>query len=133
MPFTQTLVSTIRLDLRDFTYCPYSTQSPFSLAALLVNVCQCPLSSTKSTIKSHLARNGHVWHDERQIVHDPLRTFMSDDLTKLRPRDATKINVHEPWELEYWCKALGVSPQQLKEAVKAVGTSVVAVKQYLGK
>ena len=56
---------------------------------------------------------------------------MADDLTKLRPQDATKINVHEPWELAYWCETLGVSPQQLKDAVKAVGTSVAAVKKYL--
>ena len=58
---------------------------------------------------------------------------MSDDLTKRRPQDSSQINVHEAWELEYWCKELGVSPQQLKDAVKAVGTSVIAVKKYLGK
>jgi hypothetical protein len=58
---------------------------------------------------------------------------MSDDLTKRRPQDASKINVHEPWELEYWCKELGVTPQQLKAAVAAVGTSVAAVKQHLKK
>lgn len=58
---------------------------------------------------------------------------MSDDLSKRRPQDATKINVHEAWELEYWCKTLGVTAQQLKDAVKAVGTSVDAVKKYLGK
>jgi hypothetical protein len=57
---------------------------------------------------------------------------MSDDLTKRRPQDASKINVHEAWELEYWCKALGVSPARLKEAVAKVGTSVVAVKKHLG-
>ncbi|MFC4687962.1 DUF3606 domain-containing protein [Epilithonimonas pallida] len=58
---------------------------------------------------------------------------MSDDLSKRRPQDASKINVHEAWELEYWSKELGVTKQQLKEAVMAVGTSVAAVKRYLGK
>lgn len=58
---------------------------------------------------------------------------MSDDLSKRRPQDASKINVHEAWELEYWSKELGVTKEQLKEAVRAVGTSVAAVKRYLGK
>lgn len=58
---------------------------------------------------------------------------MSDDLSKRRPQDATKINVNEPWELEYWSKELGVTKDRLKEAVKAVGTTVSAVKKYLGK
>lgn len=58
---------------------------------------------------------------------------MSDDLSKRRPQDATKVNVNESWELDYWSKELGVTKERLKEAVKAVGTSVVAVKRYLGK
>jgi len=58
---------------------------------------------------------------------------MADDLSKRRPQDSSKINVHEAWELEYWCKHLGVTAQQLKDAVKAVGTSVDAVKKHLGK
>lgn len=58
---------------------------------------------------------------------------MSDDLSKKRPQDSSKINVHEAWELEYWCKKFGVTAQQLKDAVQAVGTSVSAVKKYLGK
>ncbi len=58
---------------------------------------------------------------------------MSDDLSKRRPQDATKINVHENWELEYWSKELGVSRDKLREAVKAVGTSVAAVRRYLGE
>jgi hypothetical protein len=58
---------------------------------------------------------------------------MSDNLTKKRPQDASKINVHEAWELEYWCKEMGVTAQQLKDAVAKVGTSVSAVKKHLGK
>ena len=58
---------------------------------------------------------------------------MSDDLSKKRPQDASKINVNESWELESWSKELGVTKEQLKEAVRAVGTSVAAVKRYLGK
>ncbi|WP_419487357.1 DUF3606 domain-containing protein [Chryseobacterium bernardetii] len=58
---------------------------------------------------------------------------MSDDLSKRRPQDATKVNVNETWELEYWSKKFGVTKEKLKEAVKVVGTSAAAVQQYLGK
>ena len=58
---------------------------------------------------------------------------MSDDLTNRGPQDRARINVNEDHELRYWTKELGVSEQQLKEAVKAVGVSVEAVKQHLRK
>ncbi|MDV3936904.1 DUF3606 domain-containing protein [Elizabethkingia anophelis] len=58
---------------------------------------------------------------------------MSDDLSKRRPQDATKVNVNETWELEYWSNKFGVTKEKLKEAVKAVGTSAAAVQKYLGK
>jgi len=58
---------------------------------------------------------------------------MSDDLHKRRPQDASKINVHEDWEVRYWCKALGCSEAELKAAVKAVGVSTSAVRRYFGK
>lgn len=58
---------------------------------------------------------------------------MSDDLSKRRPQDASKVNVNETWELEYWSNKFGVTKERLKEAVKAVGTSAVAVQKYLGK
>lgn len=58
---------------------------------------------------------------------------MTDNLKIRQPQDPTKINVHEAWELDYWTKKLGVSAQQLKDAVKAVGVTVTAVKKHLGK
>jgi Protein of unknown function (DUF3606) len=58
---------------------------------------------------------------------------MADDLHKRRPQDSNKINVHEEWELHYWSQELGVTPQQLKDAVAVAGTSVTAVKKHLGK
>lgn len=58
---------------------------------------------------------------------------MSDDLSKRRPQDASKVNVNETWELEYWSNKFGVTKERLKEAVKAVGTSAAAVQNYLGK
>jgi len=58
---------------------------------------------------------------------------MSDDTSKRGPQDASKINVHESWELNYWTKKFGVSAAKLEEAVKAVGPGVEKVKAHLGK
>jgi hypothetical protein len=58
---------------------------------------------------------------------------MSDDLSKRRPQDASKVNVNESWELEYWSEYFGVTPGKLKEAVKAVGVLVSDVKRFLEK
>jgi hypothetical protein len=53
---------------------------------------------------------------------------MSDDPTKRGPADRTRINVNEPYELEYWSKELKVSRDQLKELVKQHGPSVSALR-----
>ena len=58
---------------------------------------------------------------------------MADNLDKKRPHDASKVNVHESWEVTYWTKKFNVSKTQLEEAVKAVGTSAEAIKRHLGK
>ncbi|MBV9076671.1 MAG: DUF3606 domain-containing protein [Methylobacteriaceae bacterium] len=58
---------------------------------------------------------------------------MPDDLSIRRPQDPTKINVHEDWEIRYWCKKWSVTPDQLRAAVKAVGVSTKAVAAKLGK
>ena len=58
---------------------------------------------------------------------------MSDDLSRKGESDQGKVNVGETWERNYWCKALGVTEEKLKEAVSAVGPGVDAVRKYLGK
>ena len=58
---------------------------------------------------------------------------MPDDLSKRGPADQSRINVHEPWEVRYWCQHLGVTEQQLKNAVAQVGVSANAVRRHLGK
>jgi hypothetical protein len=47
--------------------------------------------------------------------------------------DRDRINVHEDYELQEWSKSLGVTKEQLKEAVEAVGTSADKVREYLKK
>jgi len=56
---------------------------------------------------------------------------MADDLSYTGPRDRTRINVNEPWEVRWWTKQLGCTEAKLREAVKAVGVMVVDVKRYL--
>ena len=56
---------------------------------------------------------------------------MSDDLHKRRPQDASKVNVHEAWELEYWTKKFNCTKAQLVAAVDAVGVGAHAVEKHL--
>ena len=57
---------------------------------------------------------------------------MPDDLSKRGPADRSRINVHEAWELRWWSQHLGVTEQQLRDAVKVVGPKVSDVKRHLG-
>lgn len=56
---------------------------------------------------------------------------MADDLTKKGPQDRSKINIHEPWELDYWSKTLGVSKEKLKQLVQQYGTSVSTIRSKI--
>ncbi|MBB5397354.1 DUF3606 domain-containing protein [Mucilaginibacter sp. AK015] len=47
--------------------------------------------------------------------------------------DRDRINVNEDYELQYWSEKFNISRDELKEAVKAAGTSVKAVQAYLNK
>ena len=57
---------------------------------------------------------------------------MPDDRTKIGRPDNIRINVHETYELRDWSRKLGVTPEQLKEAVQKVGPMVDDVKRQLG-
>jgi hypothetical protein len=54
-----------------------------------------------------------------------------DDKTKVGGQDRTRINVNEDYELRDWSKKFGVTPDQLKAAVQAVGTSADKVEAHL--
>ena len=45
--------------------------------------------------------------------------------------DRALINASENYEIEYWSNKFGVTPERLKSAIRAVGNSVNAVKDYL--
>jgi hypothetical protein len=48
---------------------------------------------------------------------------MSDDTAKRDYRDRNRINIHEDYELRYWTKELGVTPEKLKQTIEKVGVS----------
>jgi len=54
-----------------------------------------------------------------------------DDLKKKGSPDRSKINMHEPYEVQYWTKHLNVSKEQLQKAVDKVGNSAAAVRKEL--
>ena len=58
---------------------------------------------------------------------------MTDDLNNRGGQDRSRVNVNEPHELRYWTQALGVTEQQLREAVTAVGVSADKVREHLRK
>jgi len=58
---------------------------------------------------------------------------MSDDLKNPGSQDRARINVNEPHELRYWTGELGVTEEQLRKVVQAVGVSAAAVREHLTK
>jgi hypothetical protein len=56
---------------------------------------------------------------------------MPDDLTNRGRPDRDRINVNEDHELRNWAHKFGISTDELKEAVKAVGDRAKAVKEHL--
>jgi hypothetical protein len=56
---------------------------------------------------------------------------MTDDPSKRGPQDRSRINTSEDYEVRYWSEKFGVSPEQLKAAVRKVGNSVEAVEWEL--
>ena len=55
---------------------------------------------------------------------------MPDDKSKPGGQDRKRINVNEDYELRDWAKKFGVSQDELKAAVKAVGDDAGAVEKH---
>ena len=56
-----------------------------------------------------------------------------DDKKNIGSPDRDRINVNEDYELQHWSEKFGVSHDELKAAVKAVGTSAKDVEEYFNK
>jgi hypothetical protein len=56
---------------------------------------------------------------------------VTDNKTQTGKADRDRINVNEDYELRDWSKKLGVTPDELKTAVKAVGVMAPDVEKHL--
>jgi hypothetical protein len=58
---------------------------------------------------------------------------MADDPKETGRQDDARINVDQDHEVTYWSQKLGVSRDELREAVASVGPMVKRVQQHLGR
>lgn len=56
---------------------------------------------------------------------------MADDPNIRGPQDRSRINTNQEHEVRYWTKELGVSEEQLRQAVQRVGSSADKVREHL--
>ena len=56
---------------------------------------------------------------------------MADDKSKSGGQDRIRINTNEDYEVRDWSKKFGVTPEELKAAVKAVGPMANDVEAHL--
>jgi hypothetical protein len=56
---------------------------------------------------------------------------MPDDRNQRGSPDRDFIDISDENEVRNWSKSLDVTPEQLKDAVRRVGTSADQVRQYL--
>lgn len=92
-------------------------------------------------VREHADRGDEAWltrHGQVYVAAQSSHPFsrspdMADDTSNRGPADAARINVHEKWELDYWTKELGVTPQQLKDAVEKAGVMAADVRKHLTK
>jgi hypothetical protein len=58
---------------------------------------------------------------------------MADDKSNRGPADRARINIHESYEVEYWSKELGVTPERLRELVGKHGVMAADIRKTLGR
>ena len=56
---------------------------------------------------------------------------MADSRSQSGGADRQRINVNQDYELRDWSTKFGVSPEELKAAVQAVGDRAIDVQTYL--
>lgn len=56
---------------------------------------------------------------------------MADDKSKSGGQDRSRISLSEDYEVRDWAKKFGVSAEELKSAVRAVGNDAQAVQAHL--
>jgi hypothetical protein len=64
---------------------------------------------------------------QRQVSEE----IAMDDKNDRGQADRSRINVNQAHEIKYWTQRFDVTPDQLMEAVRAVGPSVTDVESHL--
>ncbi|VGO11829.1 hypothetical protein PDESU_00376 [Pontiella desulfatans] len=49
------------------------------------------------------------------------------------PNDSGRINIRQQYEVQYWTKELDLTAAQLFEIIEAVGDSIDAVRNHVGR
>ena len=57
---------------------------------------------------------------------------MPDEFGERAPADRARINVRDAQELKWWARHLGVSEQEIRDAVQVSGPKVSDVRRHLG-
>ena len=52
-------------------------------------------------------------------------------ITEREPQDLRYIGLQEDWEVKWWAVRLGVTPEELREAVRRHGTEARVVEERL--
>jgi hypothetical protein len=58
---------------------------------------------------------------------------MADNKNQVGKQDRDRISLSDDYEVRDWAKKFGVSPEELKQAVKNVGNMANDVETYLKK
>jgi hypothetical protein len=96
-----------------------------------------PTSQKYQNLKSNVERGDRTHSFGAQelklriVIRCACREVEMDDLKKRGSPDRSKINMHEPYEVKYWTKELGVNRDQLQKLVDKVGNSAAAVRKEL--
>jgi len=64
------------------------------------------------------------------VADFPPEQSMADEDDR-RPTNLLHVDVTRYYDVRYWARELACTPDQLRAAVKAAGTSTVAVRAYL--
>lgn len=54
---------------------------------------------------------------------------MTDNLQQRGPHDRSRVSLDQDYEVRYWTNELGCTEEQLREAVRKVGSSADAVRR----
>jgi hypothetical protein len=90
-----------------------------------------PASDSRNTCHHWLCTKWYTGTKAKWSCFAPQRRMNMDNLKIKGAQDRSKINMHEPHEVQYWTKHLKVSKEQLQKAVDKVGNAAAAVRKEL--